>query len=120
MILVDTSIWIDHLHKNDTDLVRLLSSNGVATHSMVIGELALGTLRDRALVLEILDNLPRATDATHDEAMLLVNKEALYGRGLSLVDVHILAASLLTPGTSLWTRDKRLKSAAQSLGVSAD
>lgn len=86
---------------------------------MVVGELALGTLRDRAIVLTLLDELPAAVTATHDEVMAMVDDEALFGRGLSLVDAHLLASLRLTPGARLWTRDRRLREAADTIGVPA-
>lgn len=84
---------------------------------MVVGELALGNLGGRAQVLGLLAQLPSATVATHDEVMRLVEQNRLYGRGLGLVDAHLLASTLLTPGARFWTRDKRLRGAAETLGV---
>lgn len=117
MILVDSSVWIDHLHRTEPSLVNALDAVGVAQHPMVLGELALGSLRDRSQFLELLRNLPQVQSPTHDEVMFLVEGRSLYGRGLSLVDAHLLAATLLTPGTSLWTRDKGLRLAAEELEV---
>ena len=117
MILVDTSVWVDHLHRTAPSLVELLNRSAVIQHPMIIGELALGSLRDRVRVLELLNDLPRSSVATHDEVMTLVSREALYGKGLSLVDAHLLASIMLTPGSRLWTRDRRLRSAAEELGV---
>jgi predicted nucleic acid-binding protein len=117
MILIDTSIWIDHLHRTEPDLVELLDAELVAQHPMVVGELALGTLRARAVVLEHLRLLPSAAVASHAEVDQLVEARRLYGRGLSLVDAHLLASVLLGPRDRLWTRDKRLHHAAQELGV---
>lgn len=117
MILVDTSVWIDHLHRSDEQLAGLLDRSAVAQHPLVIGELALGTLRDRDAILDLLRNLPSVPTATHEEVLYFVESEELYGRGLSLVDAHLLASALLDPGTTIWTRDKRLVAAAQSLGI---
>lgn len=117
MILIDTSMWIDHLHRPEPGVVDLLGRPAVVQHPLVIGELALGTLRDRELILDLLQSLPSMPTATHSEVMYLVDREHLYGRGLSLVDAHLLASVLLDPGTAIWTRDKRLLAAAQSLGV---
>ncbi len=119
MILVDTSVWIDHLHRSEPALVEFLRRSQVVRHPMVVGELALGTLRDRAIVLTLLDELPAAVTATHDEVMAMVDDEALFGRGLSLVDAHLLASLRLTPGARLWTRDRRLREAADTIGVPA-
>ncbi|MBO0841024.1 MAG: type II toxin-antitoxin system VapC family toxin [Sciscionella sp.] len=117
MILVDTSIWIDHLHAADSTLVSLLSQSMVATHPMVIGELALGSLRDRKKFLELLADLPPLPAANHDEVLYFVNEKRLYGKGLSLVDAHLLASVRLSSGARLWTRDKRLATVARTLGV---
>lgn len=117
MILVDTSIWIDHLHHSQPRLVALLSENQVLVHPMVVGELALGSLADRANVLTLLAHLPQASRATDAEVLAFINAQHLTSRGLSLVDVHLLASARLTPGAHLWTRDKRLHSIATALGV---
>lgn len=115
MILVDTSVWIDHLHHAEAELVDLLDRSLVAQHPVVIGELSLGSLRSRADVLRLLANLPVTSAATHDEVMYLVEQHRLFGQGLSLVDAHLLASALVTPGTGIWTRDKRLHAAAARL-----
>jgi predicted nucleic acid-binding protein len=117
MILVDTSIWIDHLHRSDPELVSLLEQHEVATHPMVIGELALGALRDRAAVIGLLGGLLSVTAATDDEVLSFVASRQLYGRGLSLVDAHLLASALLTSSCVLWTRDKRLSAIAREFQV---
>ncbi|PRY69358.1 hypothetical protein B0I08_10230 [Glaciihabitans tibetensis] len=117
MILVDTSIWIDHLHVGDPRLIELLGQSQVVTHQMVIGELALGRLKDRDLVLGSLAGLSSVVEASHGEVMHLVESKQLFGRGISLVDAHLLASLLLNPGTALWTRDKRLNQAAVDLAV---
>ncbi len=120
MILVDTSIWIDHLHRSDAALSTLLNEAQVCTHPMIIGELALGSLQDRSTVLGLLSDLPSAPVATHAEVLLFVDVHALYGSGLSLVDAHLLAAVRLSSADRLWTRDRRLRLAADKLGVAAD
>jgi predicted nucleic acid-binding protein len=117
VILVDTSVWIDHLHRTEPQLVALLESSSVATHEMVIGELALGGLRDRSTVLSSLAGLVSVTVVTHEELLHFVDQRGLAGVGLSLVDAHLLASSLTVPGTALWTRDKRLHRAAEHLGL---
>jgi predicted nucleic acid-binding protein len=117
VILVDTSIWIDHLHRADAELTDLLGRGAVAQHPLVIGELALGTLRDRELVLDLLLNLPRLPSASHDEVLYLVESRKLFGRGLSLVDAHLLASTLLEPSAAIWTRDRRLHAAGEGLGI---
>ena len=118
MVLVDTSIWIDHLHHSEPALVDALGRGAVLQHPMVIGELSLGTLRDRETVLGMLANLPASPVASHGEVARFVDAHELYGQGLSLVDVHLLASVTLAPGATLWTRDKRLQRAAERLGRS--
>jgi predicted nucleic acid-binding protein len=116
VILVDTSIWIDHLHRTEPALVDALTRAAVLQHPMVIGELSLGTLRDRSTMLAMIANLPAAPVASHGEVARFVEAQELYGQGLSLVDVHLLASVTLAPGATLWTRDKRLKRVAERLG----
>ena len=117
MILVDTSIWIDHLRTADPTLVSLLDHNGVLTHPTVIGELALGSLARRATVLTLLGSLPIAVRASDDEVLAFVDAYRLHSSGLSLVDAHLLASAFLTPDARLWTRDKRLVAVAGKLGI---
>lgn len=117
MILIDTSVWIDHLHRAVPQVAELLERNDVATHPMVIGELALGSIADRGTFLGLLSALPAATEATQQEVMAFVTTRRLYGRGLSLVDAHLLASAMLSDGMILWTRDQRLSRAALEFGV---
>lgn len=117
MILVDTSVWIDHLRGRDAALVTVLERFQVMQHPMVIGELALGTLRDRQTVLRSLARLPSVQLATHPEVMHFVEGHQLYGLGLGLVDAHLLVSVRLTPGARLWTRDRRLERVAVSLDL---
>ena len=117
MILVDTSIWIDHLRHGDEHLVHLLREGRVATHPHVIGELALGSLQNRNAVLEWLKNLAGATVATDDEVFCFIEANAVFGRGIGYIDAHLLAAVRLTPGWKLWTHDKRLLAVSAELGL---
>ena len=117
MILVDTSVWVDHLHAAQPELMRLLRGGLVRQHPMVIGELAMGSLRSRTTFLELLGDLPAVTVARHEEVLGLIERRRLHGRGLSLVDAHLLAAVVLSPGTTLWTRDRRLHDAAKAEGL---
>lgn len=117
MILADTSIWIDHFRKSDGVFAALLNSGMVLTHPFVIGELALGNLRQRETILEALADLPAATVATDLEVLRLIEVKALYGRGIGFVDAHLLAAVLLTHGAELYTNDKRLQGAAVQSGL---
>ena len=108
MILVDTSVWIDHLRAGDAALAELLEAGRVLAHPFVTGELALGNLRQRDIILGALHDLPQAKVATHDEVFRFIAENTLYGLGIGYVDAHLLAAVRLTPGASLWTRDQRL------------
>jgi len=117
VILVDTSVWVDHLRTGDRVLGQLLDSGGVLGHRFVTGELALGNLRERDLVLSALQELPQATVASDDEVLHFIDRQALFGLGIGYVDAHLLAAVLLTLGAKLWTRDRRLQAAATQLGL---
>lgn len=119
MILVDTSVWVDHLKRGNEALKRLLHGQRVASHPFVVGEVALGSLARRAEVLSALQNLPQARVASTQEVLDFTDANALHGMGIGYVDAHLLAAARLTPGTSLWTLDKRLTAAAQRLGLAA-
>ena len=117
MILVDTSVWVDHLRAHDQGLHKLLEGGLVRTHPFIIGEIALGNLRQRNAVISALRRLPRIAIATDDEVLFLVERHSLAGLGIGYVDTHLLASTLLTPGTSLWTRDERLARVAAELQV---
>ena len=117
MLLVDTSVWVDHLRDGDKALSNLLAAGGVLGHPFVIGELALGRLLDRDVVLSALQDLPQAEVATPQEVLHFVEEQRLFGRGIGYVDIHLLAGVRLTAGASLWTRDRRLHAVAESLGL---
>jgi len=117
MILVDTSIWIDHLRSGDSVLKQLLEAGRVWTHPFVIGEMACGNLKHRKTVLSLLEDLPHVRVATDDETLFFIETNALMGRGIGYIDAHLLAAVALTGSIRLWTRDKRLNAAAESLGM---
>ena len=119
MILVDTSVWIDHLRHADDVLTDLLDQEQVLMHPFIIGELALGHLRQRDAVLQALRDLRQATVAHDEEVLRTIEHERLFGIGLGYLDVHLLAAVRLTPEASLWTRDKRLLAAAERLSLAA-
>ena len=114
MILVDTSVWIDHLRQGDAELADALQQGRVAIHPFVVGELACGNLRARAEVLGLLQALPSLPVATAEEVLYFIDAHALMGRGIGYVDVHLLAAARLA-GAQFWTRDKRLHGAAADL-----
>jgi predicted nucleic acid-binding protein len=117
MILVDSSVWIDHLRKSEPGLVALLEAGEVVCHPFVIGELACGHMRQRARLLDELSLLPQSPVATHSEAMLFLERHALSGRGVGWVDVHLLASAALGAETKVWSRDKRLMDAARRTGL---
>jgi predicted nucleic acid-binding protein len=119
MILVDTSVWIDHLRKGDLALRKLLETGRVLSHPFIIGELAMGSLKQRDVVLSALEDLPKATVAHEDEVLRFIASRALFGLGIGYVDAHLLAAAQITPGTLLWTRDKRLHETAAKLSLAA-
>lgn len=120
MILVDTSLWVDHLRRGRSDLATLLEDNLVLSHPWVIGELALGRVSNRTEILGLLQGLPQATVATSAELLALIDSQGLSGLGIGYVDTQLLAATLLTPDTKLWSADKRLGAAAVRLGCAAN
>jgi len=117
MILVDTSVWIDHLRTGDTALEERLNHSQVLMHPFVIGELACGNLRNRGEVLQLLKALPQGIVASDEEVLFFIERNALMGQGIGYVDAHLLAATALGGSTPLWTRDKRLRSVAGALNV---
>jgi predicted nucleic acid-binding protein len=117
LILVDTSIWVDHLRRVNSDLLALLEAKSVLSHPQVVGEIALGSIASRAFTLRHLARLPQAAVARDTEVLLLINEHRFFGRGIGYNDAHLLASCLLTPGTALWTRDKKLQSVAADLGI---
>ncbi len=119
MILVDASVWIDHLRADDERLAALLDGDEVLGHPYIMGEIALGSLQQREFVLRALRRLPQATVASDQEVLCLIDRQPLFGRGIGYVDAHLLAAARLTADTRLWTRDKRLQTVAAELGLAA-
>ncbi len=120
MILVDTSVWIDHLSASDERMTQLLMNCEVLAHPFVTGELAMGNLRNREPVLDLLQNLPQAAVANESEVLRFIQDKSLFGLGVGYIDVHLLAAVVLTPGSTLWTRDKRLLAACIRLDIAAN
>jgi predicted nucleic acid-binding protein len=119
VILVDTTVWIEHLRHGDERLAALLEHNEVLVHPHVIGELALGESRQRDALLRDLMDLPLANVASDEEVLNLIEREALFGIGIGYIDVHLLAATRLTAGATFWTRDKQLLAAAEKLLLAA-
>jgi predicted nucleic acid-binding protein len=119
VILVDTSVWIDHLRKAEEKLQKLLLSEEIITHSLVRMELALGSIANRETVLADLALLPHAPVAETGELFGLVEFQRLYRRGIGITDLHLVASALLDRSISIWTRDPRLGEIAEELGVRA-
>jgi predicted nucleic acid-binding protein len=119
-VLVDTSVWVDHLRDGDPVLADLLDAGEVWTHAFVIGEIALGHLAQRKAIIDALSGMPRLAAASDAEVIGFIEAAALAGRGIGYVDVHLLAALRLAPGTMLWTRDRRLATIAAELSLAAD
>lgn len=115
-VLVDTSVWVAHFRQRDENLVALLNDGVVVCHPYVVAEIACGTPPDRRGVIQRLSDLEFATVATHDEVLELIERQALYGKGCGLVDLSLLASTLLTQYTQLWTLDARLMKVAAVLG----
>ncbi|MGH6982324.1 MAG: type II toxin-antitoxin system VapC family toxin [Stellaceae bacterium] len=120
MILVDTSVWIDHFRVGDKRLAGILETGSVLAHPFVVAEIALSNPPRRQTILRRLRGLPQAETVTAREVMLFIEEHSLFGQGIGFVDVHLLAACRLTSDTLLWTRDRRLKSVAERLGLAAD
>jgi predicted nucleic acid-binding protein len=118
-VLVDSSVWIDHLRRGNARLAACLQNGEVETHPFVVGELACGNLRLRDKILSLLSCLPEVTQAEHGEVLSLVESKRLAGRGLGWIDAHLLASAMLQR-TTLWTLDKRLAEEARRLGFLFD
>jgi predicted nucleic acid-binding protein len=117
VILVDTSIWIAHFRAADEALRRQLATQNVMTHPFIIGELAVGRLHQRDIILAELHRLPRSETASDPEVLHFIDQQRLMGLGVGYVDAHLLAAVRLTRGATLWTTDKRLAEVADRLGL---
>ena len=117
MILVDTSVWIDHLRRSNEGLVEALEQGNVLVHPFVVGELACGNLANREEVLMLLQALPDARLASDEEVLRFIERRRLMGRGIGYVDAHLLASVALGGDVALWTRDRRLAAAAVDLGL---
>lgn len=118
MVLVDSSIWIDHFRSSNPRLERLLSVGQAAMHSFLVGELACGNLASRANALHLLMLLPQAAVASDDEVLFFIERHGIAGKGIGYLDAHLLAAAALS-NLKIWTRDKRLSEVAAALGLSA-
>jgi len=119
VILVDTSVWVNHLRVVDERLTTLLDAGEVLGHPFVVGELALGNMQRRAVLRDLRD-LPQATVAENELVLNFIERSTLFGRGIGYIDAHLLAAVRLTPDAKLWTADRRLQSVAAELGLAAN
>ena len=119
MILADTSVWVEHLRHGRRDLAALLELGQIGCHPAVIGEVALGSLRQRETILAALGELPRLASVQDDDALALIDARGLAGRGIGWVDVHLLGSALVG-GWQLWTLDRRLAAVARELGFGGE
>ncbi|MBU4445344.1 MAG: type II toxin-antitoxin system VapC family toxin [Candidatus Marinimicrobia bacterium] len=116
MILVDTSVWIDHFHKKDNYLKKLLEDGLVYIHHFIIGELACGNLKNRDEILILLQSLPKVRVAQHDEVMYFINYHKIFSKGLGYIDVHLLTSCFLY-NKLLYTKDKHLKKVGKEFDI---
>ncbi len=115
MILVDTPVWVDHFRKPDLTLRSIIDKKQLLIHQYVIGELAMGSLADRDETIMMFKDLPRIRMALDEEVLAFVSQRRLFGLGIGYIDAHLLLSVQLNPGTLLWTRDRRLREAAEDL-----
>jgi hypothetical protein len=120
MILADTSVWVDHFRKRDAALYEQLQRNNISTHPFIVTELVLGNLPDRQNAIASLDRLPMAKVAQLHEVRRLIEAHSLSRRGIGFVDAQLIASTLITPHTALWSRDRRLRDVAETLGLRAN
>jgi len=116
MVLVDTSVWVSHLRDGNAELANLLNDGRVLCHPLIVGELACGNLKDRAVILSFLQLLPMSIEAEHDEVLSFIENNRLMGKGMGYVDVHLITSAVLT-GVPVWTLDKKLAQATDSLYI---
>jgi predicted nucleic acid-binding protein len=116
MVLVDTSVWVEHLRSGNVGLENLLNEGQVVCHLFIVGELACGNLLNRSEILSLLQVLPLANHAEHEEVMHFIENYSLMGKGLGYIDMHLIVSALLTK-VSIWTLDKKLKEVSSKLGL---
>ncbi len=116
MVLVDTSVWVEHLRSGNIGLENLLNDGRVVCHLFIIGEVACGNLSNRSEILSLLQALPLANHAEHEEVMLFIENYSLMGKGLGYIDMHLIASAILTK-VPIWTLDKKLKEVSSKLGL---
>jgi predicted nucleic acid-binding protein len=120
VILADTSVWIDHFRSGNKELQKALNAGQIVIHPAIVAELALGSLHERTKTLAMLDLLPQVRVARFSELRHMIEARRLYNLGIGLIDVHLVAAVFINSPTLLWTRDKRLRKAAEALGIHAN
>ncbi len=116
MVLVDTSVWVLHLRKGSINLEKLLTDGDVISHPFIVSELACGNIKKRSEILSLLQTLPMAAQAEHEEAMEFIEYYKLMGKGLGYIDVHLIASAILT-GAPIWTLDRKLDEASSKFGL---
>ena len=120
MILADTSVWVDHFRKRDAALYEQLQRNNISIHPFIVTELVLGDVPDRLRTIASLDQLPMVKVAQMSEVRRMIEAHFLFQRGIGFVDAHLIASTFITPHTVLWSRDKRLRDVAETLGLKAN
>ena len=116
MILIDTSLWIDHFRNENKFLNSLLLQGAVVMHEFILGELAIGNFKNRKVILSLLDSIPKLSKLTHDEFIYFLEQNSFYCRGVGFVDIHLLGSTKLA-GVKIWTLDKRLLNLAEGLNL---
>jgi predicted nucleic acid-binding protein len=116
MVLVDTSVWVEHLRYGNVGLENLLNEGHVVCHPFIVGELACGNLSNRSEILSLLQALPLVNHAEHEEVMHFIDNYSLMGKGLGYIDMHLIASAILTKAP-IWTLDKKLKEVSSKLGL---
>jgi predicted nucleic acid-binding protein len=119
VILADTSIWVDHFRRDNPEMRKQLGSRQIGMHPYIAAELALGSLSDRSRTLAFLDLLPQVRVAQLSEVRQMIEARSLYSLGIGLIDAHLIASVFINPSTLLWTKDKRLRTVANALGIHA-
>ena len=119
MVLVDTSVWVRHLREGDSDLEQLLNNGELMCHPYIVGELACGNMKNRHEVISLLQLLPLATLARHEEILQFIEMNHLMGKGLGYIDIH-LAASAVLSGVPILSYDKKLNEVSEGLGIRYD
>jgi hypothetical protein len=117
VILADTSIWVDHLRRRNLEMEMRLSQGQILMHPFIVAEIALGSLHDRRKKLDDMEALLEVKVAKLNEVRHMIEAHALYSKGIRLIDAHLIASCLMTPGTQLWTRDGALEKTAKALGI---